>query len=130
MPNLLLANLIAVFHGLVLIPLVVVAPLIIWFSDKRYKWLEILFALAAGSSILSIAILDYCLLSYWEYYFRAKTDPTATYQTGFVVDYMNRIGIYWTDELTIFLGGFFIAFGTIAIIKNELKTNKKDLLKK
>lgn len=110
MLNLLLANLIAVFHGLILIPLVVIAPLVIWFSDKRFKWLEILFAITSASSILSVVVLDYCLLSYWEYYFRAKTDPTANYQIGFVVEHMNRLGIYWTDGVNNFSRWIFYYF--------------------
>ncbi len=122
MLNLLIANSIAVFHGLVLIPLIVVAPLIFWFKEKRYRRLETLFLLASTATVLSITIFNYCLLSDWEYYFRAKIDPTTTYSTGFVVDYMDKFGIYWTDNLTIFVGGFFIIFGVVAISKKNLTT--------
>jgi hypothetical protein len=122
--NLIIANAIAVIHGFILIPLLVFAPLIIWFSRTRYKWLEISFSSAAILSAVTIGYFNYCLLSSWEYFFRSRVDPTAVYTKGFVVLWMEKAGIYWTDEMTFWVGGAFIVFGFFAITKNLVLEKK------
>lgn len=120
---LLIANSIAVFHGLVLIPLLVLAPWVFWLSPRRYKWLEATFALAAIATILNTVLLNYCLLSQWEYFFRSKIDPSTFYSDGFVVEWMRKFGIYWTEDMTIWIGGFFIAVGLLGLIKSYKNYN-------
>lgn len=115
------ANLIATFHGLILIPILIFSPLIFLIARRRYLWLEVSFIFASIATIINTILLDYCVLSEWEYFFRSKINPNAVYADGFVVMWMKRAGIYWTEEMTIWIGGLFIILGFLVLTYKKIK---------
>lgn len=91
------ANLVAIFHGLVMIGLF--AGPIVFFSKKRNAVLEYILLILAGLTALSFIITGTCFLTTLEKNLRASAG-LLSYNTGFVKHYLGQIGINIPDIAT------------------------------
>lgn len=106
-----LANLVALFHGLVVLPLLVLGPFALFGVKKRVLWLERAFLVVGGLTALSFLLTRGCFLTTWEQQLRIIAGHSS-YQGGFVSHYLARIGITFPDLATtiilviLIVGGF------------------------
>lgn len=119
----LLANLIALFHGMVLLPSIIIAPLIILFSKKRLLRLEKFFLFFGILTWLSFIFLGSCFLTTWEQNLRTAAG-IESYTGGFVSHYFGKIGIHFPDYVTTIVLTSTVALGFMKIIWNQLKKKK------
>lgn len=90
------ADLIALFHGIVVMPLLIVGPLVILFLKKRVRWLELSVIIVGSLTILSFITTGGCILTSAEQKLRLLAGE-PTYTDGFVRHYLGQIGINWPD---------------------------------
>lgn len=110
---LLLANLIAIFHGLVLIGLF--AGPVLLFSQKRHLALERGFLILGGFTALSFIITGACFLATWEKQLRLLAGASS-YTGGFIRHYLGTIGISIADIVSTIIISLFITIGFSRII--------------
>ncbi len=108
-----------IFHGLIVVPAVFVSPFILIFSKKNLKWLENVFIVAGGGTLLSYALLGSCFLTNWENTLREMVDPNLAYSGGFVSYYLGKIGINFPDTATTWTMAILSFMGIIAIAKRR-----------
>lgn len=118
---LLLANLIAIFHGLVMIGLF--AGPVLMFRKKRNKKLENVFLILAGLTALSFVITGACFLTTMEKNLRISTNAPS-YNTGFVKHYLGIIGINIPDVATTIVISLLIVLVIVRFIWLEIKDSR------
>ncbi len=109
------------FHGLFVLPSIFVIPFILAFSKKRLHFLENIFILIGGATILSYVLTGACFLTTIEQKIRFRIDSELSYSGGFVSYYLRSIGINFPDLATTFLIAFMFIFGTVAIWSHRRK---------
>lgn len=122
------ADLLALFHGLVVIPIFTIGPIWFYFSSKRIIWLERIFAIFAIITIGGFIITGDCFLSRLEWWLRAQADPSVSYDVGFVRFWLSKVGINWPDVWTFNLGATLIALGLGRVANKAYMTYKTDKL--
>lgn len=115
---LLLANLIAIFHGLVMIGLF--AGPVLMFSKKRDRTLEYSFLILAGLTALSFLITGACFLTTLEKNLRISADALS-YNSGFVRHYLGIIGLNIPDIATTIVISLLVIIIIIRFIWLEFK---------
>ncbi len=111
------------FHGLFVLPIIFVVPFILAFSKKKLRFLENIFILIGGVTILSYILTGACFLTAIEQKIRFKIDPELSYSGGFVSYYLGSIGINFPDLATTFLIILMFIFGMV-VIWNRRKKKK------
>ena len=115
-----LANFVAMFHGLVMIGLLG-GPLFL-FSKKRYPRLENVFIILGGLTALSFIITGACFLTTLEKNIREQAN-LPSYSSGFVHHYLGEVGINVPDVATTITLALLITIGLIRIIWLKYKNN-------
>ncbi|MBI4280050.1 MAG: DUF2784 family protein [Armatimonadetes bacterium] len=112
-----LADLLALVHGLVVIPTIAAAPWVFIFGRRRRIWLERLYLLVGGATAVSFLLTGECMLSVWENQIRARAAPGTAYTGGFISHYAGWAGIPWRDKLTLPLAVSLIVLGVAALLR-------------
>lgn len=110
---LIIANIIAIFHGLVLVGLFV-GPILL-FSPKRHLALERGFLIIGGLTTLSFIITGACFLTTWEKQLRLAAEAPS-YSGGFIRHYLGTIDISIPDIASTIIISLFIIIGFSRII--------------
>ena len=121
MIELLLANFLALFHGLIVIPIMTITPFALWSSKRNFRLLENTYALFAIVTVVTYLATGECFLSRWEELLRTKTDPTAIYGEGFVRYYLGKVNINWPEEWTLYSGSALIILGLTGFYYKRLR---------
>jgi len=109
------ADLLALFHGLVIVPTAVAGPIVLWLARRRLIWLEWLFLIFGGFTALSFLIFEVCLFTSWEQGLRlAAGEPS--YTGGFVSHYLGLIGVKISDQITFITGTVLITAGGLRLL--------------
>lgn len=108
-----LANLVAIFHGLVMIGLL--SGPIFLFSKKHYRVLENIFIILGGLTALSFIITGACFLTTIEKSIREQAN-LSSYSTGFVRHYLGEVGVNVPDIATTITLTILIIIGFCRII--------------
>lgn len=111
---LLLADLLAIFHGFVVMPIIVFAPLLLLFSKQPIVWLERAFVVTGVLTGLSFVFFGACVLTNWEKSLRTMAGAMS-YNEGFVRHYLAYVGIDWPDIWTTWLIRGCIAIGVLRL---------------
>lgn len=96
---LLLADAIAIFHGLAVVFLTA-APFVFLLSKRRIIYLERLFLASNIATVLSFITTRSCWLTDWEQQLRVAAGAPS-YQGGFIQHYAAQIGIVLPVNLTV-----------------------------
>lgn len=116
-----LANLVAIFHGLVMIGLF--AGPIVLFSQKRNRVLEYILLTLAGLTALSFIITGACFLTTLEKNLQSSAG-LSSYSTGFVKHYLGEIGINIPDIATTMVISLLVAIVIARFIWLKIKKVK------
>ena len=92
----LLANSIALLHGLIVVPLLILGPIALLLLKKRIVWLERIFIIFGVITALSFLLTGACFLTTWEQNLRAAAGEPS-YTQGFISHYLGEIGIKFPD---------------------------------
>ena len=117
----LLADLIAMIHGLAVITLAS-APIILLASRRRVRWLENLFLVVGGITAISFLATGECVLTLWEQRLRAQFAPETNYTTGFISHYMRQAGLSWPDSMTLPLAMVLMSLGLAGVLRWRRQT--------
>ncbi len=112
---------IVIFHGLIIMPILILAPLVFSFYNKRLKWLESIYMIVAGLALLSFITTKACVLTVWENDLREVITPGSSYSTGFVSHYLGRVGIVFPDIITTIAIGFFMILALSCYLAQKKK---------
>jgi len=120
---LILANLVALFHGLVVLPLIIFGPIVLLLSKKRIRWLENFFLYIGLPTTLSLVFTGACFLTVWEQDLR-KMAGVSSYTGGFVRHYLGKAGVEFPDVATTIILTILISTGFIKLIWNWWQKRK------
>jgi len=120
---LILANLIALFHGFVVLPIITLGPIVLLLSKKRIKRLEKIFIYLGLPTVLSFVFTGGCFLTVWEQELR-KTSGVSGYDGGFVRHYLGEIGIEFPDIATTIILTILLSAGFVKLIWDWWKDRK------
>ena len=115
---LLFANLVAIFHGLVMVGLF--AGPILMFQKNRSKKMILGFVILAGLTAFSFIITGACFLTTLEKNLRAYAN-VPSYNTGFVRHYLSLIGIDIPDITTTIIISLLIIIVVVRFIWLKVK---------
>lgn len=113
---LVLANLVGLFHGVVIVPILLIAPLVFIFSTKRYRWLEEAFMIVAILGTILFLVTGGCILTTWEQDLRVAAGGPS-YTEGFTSHYLMAIGIDWPDIASTVLFDIFTTLGILKVMQ-------------
>lgn len=122
----LLANILALLHGFVVLPLFIFAPIVFWSVKKRLVWLEISYVITVGAAVGGFLWTRECILSRWEVALRQIRHPEVQYDVGFVRFLFGQIGINWPETWTLYSGIALIIFGLGGLLYRIRTNNKND----
>lgn len=117
-----IANIVAIFHGLVMIGLF--AGPVLMFRKRRNKKLENVFLILAGLTALSFVTTGACFLTTLEKSLRVLTNAPS-YDTGFVKHYLGVININIPDIATTITISLLVTIVIVRFIWLKLKNNNK-----
>lgn len=112
---LLLANFVALFHGLIVLPAIIIGPLVLVFARRRIVWLERAFLVFGIPTALSFLFLGACFLTTWEKQLRTAAGAPS-YTGGFVRHYLGQIGIDFPDIATTVTLTTLLTLGFIRVL--------------
>ena len=110
----------ALFHGLIIMPIIIVVPVLLAVSQKKLRWLENIFIIVGSGAVLSFVLTGSCFLTDWEQALRTMIAPEFSYSGGFVVFYLSKVGINFSEIGTAVVVILTVLLGTVAIIKKRL----------
>ena len=108
------AQLLAFFHGVIIMPILIVVPLVLLYgvlANKRFVWLERCFLVVGFLTLLSFVVIGECVLTRWEQELLGEN----AYQGGFVKHQLSYIGIYIQDIVTTIVLFSFGLMGILAV---------------
>lgn len=117
-----LADVIVVFHSLIVIMLLPGALVFVFGLTRKYRWFRIGYYLATALTVLSYLFTRACFLAAWEIWLRNHYDSINTYTSGFVYHYVNK---FFSIELSsdFIFYAFIIAFA-VAVISDLFWSTK------
>ncbi len=111
---LILANIVMLFHLLLVLPTIIIGPIILAFYNKRINWFEFTMFSAGIITALSFISTGECFLTYWEQSLRTMAGGPS-FTGGFVSHYLGKIGIIIEDMTTTVTLTTLIILGTLRI---------------
>lgn len=111
----LLANIVALFHGFVIVPLLLGGSVAMYFWAQPPMWLASSFAVAAFLALASYLIWHVCFLTDWEQALRARAGM-LTYKGGFIRHYLAKAGVRATDREILIMSLTALILGSVRII--------------
>jgi len=94
-----LANIVALVHGLVVLPMLVIGPIALFFIKERVIWLERTYLIIGIATIVSFILTGGCYLTDLEQNLRLEAGQPS-YTSGFVRHYLGLVGIDMPDLAT------------------------------
>ena len=119
--SLILANIIAVFHGTFVLFLIVGVVLALFGQLKKYRKIEAILLVGIVITIISFLVTGECFITTWEIQLREAAGQS--YGEGFIATYLGKIGIHISGKVSFWFLTILITIGLLS----ELYWNKKEI---
>ena len=121
--SLLLANIIAIFHGAFVIFLIIAAIFSLFGQLKKYRKIELTLFMGVAATIASFLLTGECFVTKWEQQLREAAGQS--YGEGFIATYLAKIGINVTGNFSF----WFLATIIKIVILSDIYWNRKEIKK-
>lgn len=110
-----LANLTALFHGIVIVPILALGSIVLYILPNPPEWLLVSFSTVLFLALVSLLFFGKCFLTTWEQWLRVRASQ-PTYTGGFIRYYLGRVGVSTTDREVFVLSVAVFVFGISRLI--------------